>query len=39
MEHVDPRARHQTAMKAVRTKGPKMLREEARKGAKTRRAR
>lgn len=29
-------ARHRTAMKAVRTKGPKMLREEARKAAKTR---
>ena len=31
-----PGARHRTAMKAVRTKGPKMLREEAKKAAKTR---
>ena len=34
-----PNARHRTGMKAVRTKGPKMLREEARKAAKTRQAR
>jgi len=31
-----PSARHRAAMKAVGTKGPKMLREEARKAAKTR---
>jgi hypothetical protein len=31
-----PVARHQAAMKAVGTKGPKMLREEARKAARTR---
>ena len=34
-----PSARHQIAMKAVRTKGPTMLREEARKAAKTRKVR
>lgn len=34
-----PSARHRTAMKAVRTKGPRMLREEARKAAKTRKVR
>jgi len=34
-----PSARHRAAMKAVRTKGPKMLREEARKAAKTRKVR
>jgi hypothetical protein len=34
-----PSARHRTAMKAVRTKGSKLLREEARKAAKTRKVR
>jgi uncharacterized protein DUF6496 len=34
-----PSARHRTAMKAVRTKGPKMLPEEAKKAAKTRKVR
>lgn len=33
-----PSARHQAAMKAVGTKGPKMLKEEARKAARTRKA-
>jgi hypothetical protein len=31
-----PRAQHRIALKAVRTKGLKMLRKEARKAAKTR---
>jgi hypothetical protein len=34
-----PSARHRAALKAIKTKGPKMLREEARKGAQTRRSR
>jgi hypothetical protein len=31
-----PKARHESAMKAVKTKGPEVLREEARKAAETR---